>query len=97
MAFLNDRHGSYLTSLDHDRKAFSVWRLEGAALRWAGRFSVLDGAGGPAVRSLGGIDALGGGMESFRGGLVVVQDEANDGAPNLKYIDWTAVKDALGL
>ena len=51
----------------------------------------------PAVRSLGGIDALGGGMESFRGGLVVVQDEANDGAPNLKYIDWTAVKDALGL
>ena len=36
-------------------------------------------------------------MESFRGGLVVVQDEANDGAPNLKYIDWTAVKDALGL
>ncbi|MDI6625131.1 MAG: phytase [Brevundimonas sp.] len=97
VAFLNDRQGPYLTSLDHDRKGFSVWRLERAGLNWAGRFSVLDGPGGPAVRSPGGIDALGGGMGSFPGGLVVVQDEANDGAPNLKYIDWTAVKEALGL
>lgn len=97
VAFLNDRHSPYLTSLDHDRKGFSVWRLEGPGLSWAGRFSVLDGPGGRAVRSPGGIDALGGGMGPFPGGLVVVQDEANDGAPNLKYIDWTAVKDALGL
>jgi 3-phytase len=96
VSFLNDRSVGYLTSLDQDRAAFSVWRVRGPDLTWVGRFRVLDGPGGRPARSLGGIDAYGGELGPFRDGLVVVQDEANDGAPNLKYVEWTAVKEALG-
>ena len=33
----------------------------------------------------------------FPEGLVVVQDDINDGAQNFKYIDWRDIRIALGL
>ncbi len=96
VSLLTQRAGNYLASLDQDRAGFSVWRVQQQQLTWVGRFRVLDGPGGRPVRSLGGIDAYGAALGPFSEGLIVVQDEANDGSPNLKLIDWSVVRLALG-
>lgn len=97
VSFLNHGFASFLISLDQDRSGFSVWRIQRQSLIWAGRFRVLDGPGGRPVRSLGGVDAYGSRLGPFGEGLVAVQDEANAGSPNLKFVDWAAVQAALGL
>ncbi|RZJ28920.1 MAG: phytase [Brevundimonas sp.] len=95
--YLTSNRNRYLASLDQDHAAFSVWRLERDSLVWAGRFEVREHADGRTVRSLAGLDAYGGELGPFPDGVVVVQDQANDGTPNLKFINWTEVSRALGL
>lgn len=95
--YLTSNRNRYLASLDEDRTAFSVWRLEQDTLVWAGRFEVREQAEGQVVRSLAGLDAYGGELGPYPDGVVVVQDQANDGAPNLKFIHWSEVSRALGL
>lgn len=88
---------SYLASLDDDRAAISLWRIERDDLRWLGHVEVRDGPGGPKVHSLGGLDAYGGELEGFPGGVVVLQGRVGGGAPSLKFVDWSAVQRALGI
>lgn len=96
VAYLNDHTEKYLTTLDEDHRAFSVWRIRGDDLNWMGRVEVRERADGRPVVNRGGIDAYGGHYGDFAAGVVVVQDQANDGSPNLKYVDWAEVKRALG-
>ena len=77
------------------RTAFSVWRVERSDLNWMGRVKVLEQANGRPVRRIGGIEAYGGQFGAFTDGVVIVQDQTNDGAPNLKFVDWTDVRRAL--
>lgn len=96
VVFLTHARDGYLISLDQGQAAFSVWRLERDAARWQGRFEVRERPGGRTVRSLAGLDAYGGELGPFPDGVLVVQDQANDGAPNLKFIRWADVREALG-
>ena len=59
---------------------------------------VTDGAI-DGVTGTDGIDALGGRVGArFPEGVVVVQDDVNDGgSQNFKYIDWRDIRTALGL
>ena len=88
---------SYLASLDHNRAAISLWRIERDDLRWLGRVEVRDGPGGPLVRSLGSLDAYGGELEGFPGGVVVVHGRVGGAPPALKFVDWSAALNALGI
>ena len=88
---------TYLASLDHDRAAISLWRIDRDDLRWLGRVEVRDGPGGPRVHSLGGLDAYGGELEGFPGGVVVLYGRVGGGSPTLKFVDWSAVQRALGI
>lgn len=88
---------SYLASLDHDRAAISLWRIERDDLRWLGRVEVRDGPGGPRVRSLGSLDAYGGELEGFPGGVIVVHGRVGSARPLLKFVDWSAALNALGI
>ena len=88
---------SYLASLDHDRAAISLWRIERDDLRWLGRVAVRDGPGGPRVESLGSLDAYGGELEGFPGGVVVVHGRVGGAPPALKFVDWSAALLALGI
>lgn len=88
---------SYLASLDRDHAAISLWRAERDDMTWLGRFAVRDGPNGRRVRSLGGLDVYGSEVEGFPDGLMVVQDQADNVGPNLKYVDWPAVLRAFGL
>lgn len=97
LAFLTRFADNILVSLDEDSAAFSVWRIQRDELTWLGRVEVREHAGGRAVRNVAGVDAYGGSFGPYSDGVVVVQDQANDGAPNLKLISWSDVWTALGL
>ena len=92
-----DRH--YLLVSSQGDSTFAVWRIDGIEPVYAGRFSVHEGPGGDHVTGTDGLDALGGPVgDAFPEGLVVVQDDVNDvGTQNFKFIDWRAIKTALGL
>lgn len=95
---LQDGDRRFLIVSSQGDSTFGVWRIDGPAPVWAGRFRLV---GGPVdgVSGTDGIDALGGPVGSaFPEGLVVVQDDVNDsGTQNFKYIDWRDIRTALGL
>ena len=85
--------------------AFAIWRVDGEAPVYAGRFSVMGAAGADPVTGTDGVAALGGAVGPYTDGLVVVQDDADTAgetpgqAPrqNFKLVDWRQVKRALKL
>lgn len=95
---MKDGAARYLLVSSQGDSAFAVWRVDGPAPLYAGRFRVAAAGGIDAVSGTDGLDALGGPVGPFREGLVVVQDDENEGlSQNFKYIDWREVKKALGL
>lgn len=96
-AVLVDGAKRYLIVSSQGDSTFAVWRIDGDAPAFAGRFSVQDGPRTDGVTGTDGVAALGGPVGAFPEGLVVVQDDVNDGAQNFKFIDWRAIRTALGL
>lgn len=97
VTMLEDGGKRYLIVSSQGDSAFAVWRIDGSEPRYAGRFAVHAGARTDAVTGTDGVDALGGAVGPFPEGVVVVQDDVNDGAQNFKYIDWRDIRTALGL
>ncbi|WP_332641275.1 phytase [Brevundimonas sp.] len=97
LTILADGDARYLIASSQGDSTFPVWRIDGAAPVWVGRFKVTDGPV-DGVTGTDGLAALGGAVGSFPEGVVVVQDDVNDvGTQNFKYIDWRDIKAALGL
>ena len=94
---LADGEKRYLIGSSQGDSTFPVWRIDGATPEYKGRFKVTDGAV-DGVTGADGLAALGGAAGPFPEGLVVIQDDVNDaGTQNFKYIDWRAIRAALGL
>lgn len=98
LTIIEDGAARYLIGSSQGDSAFPVWRIDGAAPEYKGRFVVQDGAV-DGVTGTDGLDALGGPVgDAFPEGVVVVQDDVNDaGTQNFKYIDWRDIRSALGL
>ena len=98
LTILEDGAARYLIGSSQGDSTFPVWRIDGAAPVYAGRFVVQDGAV-DRVTGTDGLAARGGPVgDAFQEGLVVVQDDINDaGTQNFKYIDWRDIRTALGL
>lgn len=98
LTIIEDGSARYLIGSSQGDSTFPVWRIDGAAPVYAGRFVVRDGAV-DSVTGTDGLAALGGPVgEAFPEGVVVVQDDINGaGAQNFKYIDWRDIRTALGL
>jgi 3-phytase len=80
--------------------AFAVWDVSKMAgeERYLGRFRVAAAGGVDGVSGTDGIDAWSGPIGPYGSGLVVVQDDVNEGgAQNFKLVDWARVRAALGL
>lgn len=98
LTILADGAARYLIGSSQGDSTFPVWRIDGAAPEYKGRFVVAGGAI-DGVTGTDGLDALGGRVgDRFPEGVVVVQDDVNDvGNQNFKYIDWRDIRTALGL
>ena len=98
LTILADGAARYLIGSSQGDSAFPVWRIDGAAPEYKGRFVVEDGAV-DGVTGTDGLAAMGGRVsEAFPEGVVVLQDDVNDvGTQNFKYIDWRVIKAALGI
>jgi len=97
-----DGEKRYLIASSQGDSTFPVWRIDGPAPVYVGRIVVRDGpmAGGvDGVTGTDGVAALGGPVgDRFPEGLVVVQDDVNEGGTqNFKYIDWRDIRTSLGL
>jgi len=98
VTLLQDGAARYLIVSSQGDSAFAVWRIDGAAPSYAGRFRVAASGGIDAVTGTDGIDARGGPVGAFPEGLVVVQDDENEArSQNFKLVDWREVKRALKL
>lgn len=94
---ITDASGRYLIASSQGDSTFPVWRIDGAAPEYMGRFKVVDGAV-DGVTGTDGLAAASGQVGPFPDGLVVIQDDVNDvGTQNFKYVDWRDIRRALGL
>ena len=98
LAIIADGEARYMIGSSQGDSTFPVWRVDGAAPVWVGRFVVTEGSV-DAITGTDGLHALGGAVgPAFPEGLVVIQDDINDvGTQNFKYVDWRAIKTALGI
>ena len=99
LTILTDGEAHYLIGSSQGDSTFPVWRINGAAPQYKGRFVVRDGDGVDGITGTDGLDAQGGFVsELFPEGVVVIQDDVNDiGTQNFKYVDWRTIRSALGL
>ncbi len=97
VALLRDGERTFALVSSQGDSTFAVWRVDAEPV-FAGRFRVARANGIDAVTGTDGIDARGGPVGAFPEGLVVVQDDVNEGgAQNFKLIDWREIKRALKL
>ena len=90
-----DASGRYLIASSQGDSTFPVWRIDGAAPEYKGRFKIVDGAV-DGVTGTDGLAAASGQVGPFPDGLVVIQDDVNDvGTQNFKYVDWRDIRRAL--
>lgn len=95
---IRDRGATYLLVSSQGDSAFAVWRVDGVAPVYSGRFEVTAAGGVDAVSGTDGLDAFSGPIGAYPEGLVVVQDDQNESATqNFKLVDWREVRRALGL
>lgn len=98
VTIIADGEARYILVSSQGDSAFAVWRIDGAEPAWVGRFSVAAAGSIDAVTGTDGLDARSGPVGPFPEGLVVVQDDENEGMrQNFKLVDWREVKRALGL
>lgn len=106
MSLLREGAKTWLIVSSQGDSAFGVWRVDGAAPVYRGRFSVVSAAGVDGVTGTDGVAAHGGPVGAYTDGLVVMQDDVDDAGEavttnrvrqNFKLVDWRAVKVALTL
>lgn len=95
LTLIRDGERTYLLVSSQGDSAFAVWRVDGEP-SYAGRFRVAASGGVDAVSGTDGLDAHSGPVGDFPEGLVVVQDDQNEGlSQNFKLVDWRAIRAAL--
>lgn len=97
---IRDGGKTYLIVSSQGDSAFAVWDVTGAVgtEKYIGRFRVAAAGGIDAVSGTDGLDAWTGAIGPYGEGLVVVQDDENEGlTQNFKLIGWAEIRKALGL
>ena len=98
VAVLRDGDRRYLLVSSQGDSSFGVWRVDTPHPLYSGRFSVGRSGTIDQVTGTDGVAAAGGHVGPFEDGLVVVQDDQNDGGTqNFKMVDWKSIRTALRL
>ncbi|CAN7299272.1 phytase [Phenylobacterium sp. LjRoot225] len=101
LTLLREGQVTWLIASSQGDSSFAVFRVDGSAPEFRGRFSVAASGGIDAVTGTDGVAAAAGPVGRYASGLVVVQDDVDEGPQgarqNFKLVDWAEVKKALGL
>lgn len=98
VALLRDGDRRYVLVSSQGDSSFGVWRVDTPRPQYSGRFSVQRSGAVDKVTGTDGIDALGGPVGQFEAGLVVVQDDQNEGGTqDFKMVEWKSIRTALRL
>jgi 3-phytase len=106
LTLLRETAATYLIVSSQGDSAFAVWRVDGDTPEYKGRFSPVAANGVDAVTGTDGVAATGMAVGAFAEGIVIMQDDVDiDGETgsatrerqNFKWVDWRAVKQALGM
>ena len=98
VTMIRDGDARYLIVSSQGDSAFAVWRIDGAAPEYRGRFRVGAAGSVDAVSGTDGLAAFSGPIGAYASGLLAIQDDVDTGGTqNFKLVDWAAVKTALGL
>ncbi|MCK9541624.1 MAG: phytase [Novosphingobium sp.] len=97
LSILRDRGTDYLIASSQGDATYPVWRIDGDAYHYAGRFAI-EGGDIDAVTGTDGLDAWSGPIGPFPEGAIAVHDDDDgNGQQNYKIVDWRAVREALSL
>jgi len=95
---IRDAGETFLIVSSQGDSAFALWNVSGAAgsERYLGRFRLAAAGSVDEVSGTDGVDAWSGAIGRFGRGLVVTQDDVNEGgAQNFKLVGWSEVRAAL--
>jgi 3-phytase len=104
LTLIRDGAETYLVASSQGDSAFPVWRVDGAAPIYKGRFSVVAANGIDAVTGADGLAAHAGPAGPYASGLLVIQDDVDTEGEaatsalerqNFKFVDWAEVRKAL--
>jgi hypothetical protein len=97
LTLLREGAKTWLIASSQGDSAFGVWRMDGAAPVYSGRFSVVAAHGVDGVTGTDGVAAMGGVVRPYAEGLLVMQDDVDvEGETpsttrerqNFKLVDW---------
>jgi 3-phytase len=100
LSILRDGGVDYLIVSSQGDSTYPVYRIEGEAHVYLGRFAIVDGPTIDGVTHTDGLDAFSGPIGPFPEGAVAFhdhEDTPNPGQQNYKVVDWRDIKAALGL
>lgn len=100
MTIMRDSGKSYLIVSSQGDDTYNVFRIEGEAHTYVGRFAIVDGDRIDAVTVTDGLDAWSGPIGQFPEGVIGFHDDKdapNPGQQNFKMVDWRDIRAALGL
>ncbi len=100
LTIMRDGGAEYLIVSSQGDSTYPVYRIEGDAHVYLGRFAIVDGPVIDGVTSTDGLDAYSGPIGPFPQGAVAFHDDMDapdPGQQNYKIVDWRDIKTALGL
>ncbi len=100
LTILRDRGVDYLIVSSQGDSTYPVYRIEGDAHVYVGRFAIVDGPEIDGVTQTDGLSAFSGPIGPFPEGALAFhdhEDAPNPGQQNFKMVDWRVIREALGL
>ena len=100
LAILRDGNLKYLIASSQGDSTYPVFRIDGDAHVYVGRFAIVDGPEIDGVTGTDGVAAWSGPIGPYPEGLIAVHDDIDSphrGQQNYKLVDWRDVRRVLGL
>ena len=100
LTIIRDKGAKYLIASSQGDDTYNVFRIEGAAHTYVGRFAIVDGDKIDGVTATDGLDAWSGPIGQFPAGVIAFhddQDKPDPGQQNYKMVDWRDIRQALDL
>ncbi|HOZ26879.1 MAG TPA: phytase [Hyphomonadaceae bacterium] len=100
VTIMRDKGKKYLIASSQGDDTYNVFRIEGPAHVYIGRFAIVAGETIDAVTATDGLDAFSGPIGQFPEGAIAFHDDEDTPSPgqqNYKVVDWRDIRKALNL